>query len=340
MQGVGSGSFGEYLDGSLNKPSVLPAAGSKDGYKHNLGESKEQDSQSALQSDTGLEKPRTAQYTEIKQKKEADTKIFFFSRDRLAALKAAVSAALPSTPAAPAAMPGGVSQMPPHPLGQPSNGSVIDNVSHRNSVSSQAYISTNDALSALLFTCITVARSSTSTPSSSGPRAPPPNNSPRPALPHTLPLGLTLSGRRLLTLPLPKTYIGNVALVCHLKISPSQLPTSSQAKHTKPSSPMCAPPQPDDSCQPAHSSSTPGITPDFPTMASLASRIRARLLELDETYVRGLIGALHQVRDLAKVTNACRLSGIGAGAGTPILGQREDDDDKDFSSTRVAGEMA
>lgn len=72
-------------------------------------------------------------------------------------------------------------------------------------------------------------------------------------------------------------------------------------------------------------------------MAGVASRIRARLLELDETYVSGLIGALSRVGDVASVKPACRRFAAGAaGAGAPILGQGRDDGG-DVSLTGAVG---
>lgn len=342
MQGdedLGSKSFGEYLDSSRNTPAILPAADSKVERKETVGEGKEHHSKSALQADNEFEKQKTTVAKGIQQKKEVDTEIFFFSHARLAALKAAVSAALPRedhTPAiaTPAGMSGESTQMIHQPPGQPNNGSVVDGVSQDDSLSSRPYISTNDALCALLFSCVTVARSSTLASSSSNPGASAPSTSHRLALPHTVPLGITVSGRRLLTPPLPKTYIGNVTLFCHLNIPLPYLDPSTKPSHITPTSPVGTTPQQGPSHPP-----TPAMTPDIPTIASVAVRIRARLLELDEDYVRGLIGALDRVSDLAKVVPASRPCARGAGAGAPILGQSRDDGN-DVSSTKAAGKSA
>ena len=343
---VGSGSFDGYIDCSRKSPPVLSAVASEDGQKQTAGESNGSRSPSALQADNGSEEQRMAEHKETKRKKEVDTEIFFISQDRLAALKAAISNALPresptSAPAASKTVPGEGFQVTSASPGQRNCGSVVDNVSRSDSISSQPYISTNDALIALLFTCIAAARSSTSgLHSSSIPRSYAPNDSTRPhPLPHTLPLGLSVNGRRLLSPPLPETYIGNTSVFCHLNIPLSHLSPLTKSTHTTPTSALRTIPQADSAHQPTAPSSTPAIAPDVPTMASVASRIRARLLELDEKYVRGLIGALSRVDDLAKVQPACRVSGIRDGTGTRILGQRQDVDN-DSPSARAAGALA
>ena len=345
-EGVSSGPFGEYIDNSRNKLAVRIIGDGKEGHKQMAREGKEHHLQSALQADTVFDKPRTAEQKEVEQKKEVDTEIFFFSHARLAALKAAVSAALPrenprSATAAPAAMPGeGGRRHPQQRPGQPNNNRVFDSNSHNDSLSSQPYISTNDALSALLFTCITAARSSTSSPSSTIHRAVAPDALHLPALPRTAPLSIAISGRRMLTPPLPKNYLGNVSLFCHLNISLPHCHTSSKANHIIPTAPVGTGPQQPNPCHPAANPPEPAITPDIPTVAGLAHRIRARLLELDENYVRGVIGALSRVGDLAKVTPAYVVSGADVGsAAAPMLGQRQDDGhDVPSSMTAVAGQ--
>ncbi|KAI4210474.1 MAG: hypothetical protein LQ351_006700 [Letrouitia transgressa] len=111
------------------------------------------------------------------QKTQIESEVFFFPQSRLAELKTAVSAALPHGSDAEKAKP--------------------------------SYISTNDALSALVFTCITAARKKART-------QPLPLTGPSPPSEETVPFGLTLSGRRLLNPPLPHNYIGNMSLFCYL----------------------------------------------------------------------------------------------------------------------------
>ena len=158
--------------------------------------------------------------------KEVDTEIFFFSRSKLAALKSVVSA------------------------------SVASMVPSSEDCKAPSYISTNDALSALLFACVTEAR--------------------KPFCPtdtqQTIPFALAVSGRRLLDPPLPEKYLGNVVLFCHLNL-------------------------------PLHA-----ITPEVHNIGSIAAQTRSHLSQLDEPYVRKLIGALHKVDDTSKVVPACRMS--------------------------------
>lgn len=104
--------------------------------------------------------------------KGVETEMFFFSRSKLSALKSAVSASVAST------------------------------VSNSSDSKVPSYISTNDALSALLFTCVTQARKAGQTTD----------------IPQAIPLALTVSGRRLLNPPLPENYIGNMSLFCHLDL--------------------------------------------------------------------------------------------------------------------------
>ena len=104
--------------------------------------------------------------------KEIDSEIFFFPRSKLNALKSIVSASMASD--------------------NPS--------SSKNEVPS--YISTNDALSALLFTCITEARKSFHSVITQ----------------QVLSFLLTVSGRRLPKPPLPEKYIGNMSLFCQLDL--------------------------------------------------------------------------------------------------------------------------
>ena len=316
----------------MNTSFNVSASDREVGHTQAVNGSKEARSQSAIQANEEIEKPRTEEHGETKQKKEVDTEIFFFSDARLAALKAAVSAALPrkepeSATTAPTVDPGEGSQTAPRAPRQPSNGSVPDRVSHNDSFSSRSYISTNDALCALLFTCITAARSSTTVPYSSSPRT-----FRQPALPHTLPLSLAVSGRRLLNPPLPKDYIGNFSLFCHLNVSLPHLRDPTPAAEIRPTSSTHEAPQLDGSQQ-SPRSSAPLITPDMPTIAGIAYRIRARILELDDNYVHGLIGALSRVSDLSKVQPAFR------DPGAPLLGQRRDDS-KDSSAPGTSAKSA
>ena len=158
--------------------------------------------------------------------KEADTEVFFFSRSKLNSLKSAMSASLAS------AVPSSDNSKTP------------------------SYISTNDAVSALLFACVTEARK--------------PSNSTNPQ--QNIPFGLTVSGRRLLDPPLPDDYVGNMSLFCHL-----DLPLDT-------------------------------VSPEPHRIAAIAQQIRNRLLQLDDGFVKRLIGALHGVDDVGKVAGACRAS--------------------------------
>lgn len=167
--------------------------------------------------------------------KEVDTEIFFFSRSKLGALKSAVSASVASAA----------------------------------DIKTPSYISTNDALSALIFACVTEAR--------------------RPFNPtgttQAIPLALTVSGRRLLNPPLPEKYVGNMSLFCHLDV-------------------------------PLHT-----ITPETRSIAAVAHQIRKCLSQLDESYVRELIGALNTVDDTGKVAPASRVSKYWPFMITPWTGQ-------------------
>lgn len=155
--------------------------------------------------------------------KDVDSEIFFIPRSKLAKLKSVLSAFVASA--------------------APSPGD-------------SRYISTNDALSALLFACVTEAR------------RPIKSNDPQ----QTIPFAITVSGRRLLTPPLPDKYVGNMSLFCHL-----DLPLTS-------------------------------VTAESHNVAAIAHRIRKRLRQLDDSYVNRLIGALRTVDDTAKVAPACRAS--------------------------------
>jgi hypothetical protein len=95
------------------------------------------------------------------------------------------------------------------------------------------YISINDALSALSITCLIQSRFPH-----------PPASSP------PLDLALTLDGRRLLSPPLPQTWLGNLTL------------------HAQISAPLSA-----------------MIPPTIPTLSALALRLRERILKLDTAYV-------------------------------------------------------
>ena len=171
--------------------------------------------------------------------KEVYTETFFFPRSKLAALKSAVSA------------------------------SVASRVPSSGNCKAPLYISTNDALSALIFTCITEARKSFKPIDTQ----------------QTIPFGLTVSGRRLLNPPLPANFIGNMSLFCYLDL-------------------------------PLHA-----VTPAIYNIASIAFQIRNRLSQLDEDYVRKLIGALGTVDDTSKVAPACRMSKDWPFMITPWTGQ-------------------
>lgn len=106
------------------------------------------------------------------QPKEVDTQMLFFSRRKLKTLKSKVSASLPET------------------IGD-SNGSQ-----------SPSYISTNDALSALIFACVTRARTPPEHVSST----------------KMIPFVLAVSARRLLDIPNAAGYIGNMTTVCHFDL--------------------------------------------------------------------------------------------------------------------------
>ncbi|KAL9611047.1 MAG: hypothetical protein Q9167_004294 [Letrouitia subvulpina] len=180
----------------------------------------------------GLDEHKEASSAPPHEAAQIESEIFFFPQSRLAELKSAISAALPP--------------------------------SHDAGTAEPSYISTNDALSALLFTCITAARKNT--------RAQPlPLTAPDPLSEETVPFGLTLSGRRLLNPPLPQKYIGNMSLFCYL-----DLPLST-----------------------ASSTSTSNIS-------TIAQKIRARILSLDEKYVNDLISAICKVDDNSRVEPACR----------------------------------
>lgn len=157
---------------------------------------------------------------------KVDAEIFFFSRSSLATLRSVVSASVASAVPIP-----GDDEAPSH-------------------------LSTNDALSALLFACVTEARraiKSTDTPP-------------------VIPFALTVSARRLLNPPLPENYIGNMSTLCHLDV-------------------------PLDS-----------VTVELRNIAAIAHRIRRRLIQLDASFIRRLIGALRTADDISKVAPAYRAS--------------------------------
>ena len=158
--------------------------------------------------------------------KELDTGIFFFPRSKLAALKSFVSA------------------------------SVASAVPSRHDSRTPVYISTNDALSALVFACVTEARKSIRSINTQ----------------QAIPFAIAVSGRRLLNPPLPEKWIGNIGLFCHL-----DLPLDS-------------------------------VTAESRNIATIAHQVRKRLLQLDDTYINRLIGALRTVDDISKVAPACRAS--------------------------------
>ena len=159
--------------------------------------------------------------------KEIESEIFFISASKLATLKSVVSASIASAIASP------------------------------RDEKSPSYISTNDAVSALLFACVTEARKSVK-----------PKESRR-----TIPLGVTVSGRRFLNPPLPDNYVGNMSLFSYLDLPLRQ------------------------------------VTTKINDVATIALQIRKRLLQLDDTYVNKLIGALRSVDDISKVAPACRSGG-------------------------------
>ena len=104
--------------------------------------------------------------------KDMETGIFFFPRSKLVGLKSVVSTSLASA------------------------------VTSSSDSKTPSYISTNDALSALIFACITEARK--------------PSNLMDPQ--QMIPFGLSVSGRRFLNPPLPQNYVGNIIFVCHLDL--------------------------------------------------------------------------------------------------------------------------
>ena len=158
--------------------------------------------------------------------KVIENEVFFVSRSKLATLKSVVSASIASA------------------VSGPSNGEI------------PTYISTNDALSALLFACITEARRSIQSTDTQ----------------QKIPFALAVSGRRLLKPPIPDKYVGNVTFYCHL-----DLPLDT-------------------------------VTTESHSIATIAHQIRKRLVQLDDTYVRRLIGALRHMDDIGELVPVCRAS--------------------------------
>ena len=155
------------------------------------------------------------------QPTKIDGQIFFFSRSKLMALKSKVSASLPET-------------------NGDSNGSQ-----------SPSYISTNDALCAFIFACVTQARTP---PESTG-------------LTRTIPFLFAVSVRRLLDIPKPAGYIGNMVVLGYLDF------------------PLCT------------------VTCEIGNIASVAQRIRKRINDIDGGYVKRLIGAIGAVEDSREVVS-------------------------------------
>ena len=160
------------------------------------------------------------------QPMEVDVETFFFSRSKLKTLKSKVSASLPETIA-------------------DSNGSQ-----------SPSYISTNDALSAFVFACVTRART-------------PPDHR---GSTRMIPLMIAVSARRLLDIPKPEGYIGNMVVYGHLDF------------------PLCT------------------VNCEMGSIASIAQRIRKRINEYDGGYVKRLIGAIGAVEDTRKVFSSFHVS--------------------------------
>lgn len=158
--------------------------------------------------------------------KEADVETFFFSKSKLKALKSKVSASLPET-------------------------SGDSNVSQ-----SPSYISTNDALSALIFACVTQART-------------PPEHA---GSTQMIPIVLTVSARRLLDLPNAQGYIGNMVIPCHFDL------------------PLCT------------------VRSEISSLASIAQKIRKRLLGFDRGLVKRWIGAIETVEDTRRIASAFRVT--------------------------------
>ena len=162
------------------------------------------------------------------QSKEVDSETFFFSGSKLKALKSKISASLHET------------------------------TRHSNGSQSPAYISTNDALSAFIFACVTRART------------PPEHAGSTQMIPFVLPV----SARRILDIPNPAGYMGNMIVVCHFDV------------------PLCT------------------VRSELSSLAVIAQRIRKCLLEIDGD--RGLlkrwVGAIGTVEDTRRITSAFRVT--------------------------------
>ena len=160
------------------------------------------------------------------QPMEVDAQTFFFSRSKLKTLKSKVSASLPETTT-------------------DSKGSQ-----------SPSYISTNDALAAFVFACVTRART-------------PPE---RTDSTRTIPLMVSVSARRLLDIPKPEGYIGNMIVFGHLDV------------------PLCT------------------VKCEMGSIASIAQRIRKRINDFDGGYVKRLVGAIGAAEDTRKVVSSFHVS--------------------------------
>ena len=162
------------------------------------------------------------------QSKEVVSETFFFSRSKLKALKSKVSASLPETTG-------------------DSNGSQ-----------SPAYISTNDALSAFIFACITRART-------------PPEHA---GSTQMIPLVLPVSARRILDMPNPTGYMGNMIVACYFDM------------------PLCT------------------VRSELSSLALIAQKIRKRLIEIygDRGLVKRWVGAIGTVEDTRRIASAFRVT--------------------------------
>ena len=155
------------------------------------------------------------------QPPKVDRQIFFFSRSKLKALKSKVSASLPET-------------------NGDSNGSQ-----------SPSYISTNNALTAFIFACVTRTRTPPELTGST----------------RMIPFMFAISGRRLLDIPKPAGYMGNMVIFGYLDF------------------PLCT------------------VRCEIGSIASIAQRLRKRINEVDGGYIKRLIGAIGAVEDTRTVVS-------------------------------------
>ena len=162
------------------------------------------------------------------QSKKVELQTFFFSRRTLKTLKAKVSASLPET------------------------------IEDSNGTQSPTYISTNDALSAFIFACVTRARTPLEHSGST----------------QMIPFVLPVSVRRILDIPNPAGYIGNMIVGCYFDL------------------PLCA------------------VRSELSSLALIAQRIRKRLIEInaDRGLVKRWVGAIGTAEDTRRITSAFRVT--------------------------------